>query len=222
MTRSQQLLVTQPDTWQSFPMPYCVCCLDGVHLRRLCLLFFTSQEIETDTVSLQLGISCVAQRLTVWLRACSLYPYYKLSLTMILCELGGMAKPLIQIIKILLQNLVTEGNSEEMFLDIRGVWLLLLSHHLISCLDLASVKVRKLEWTGQRESLRPSVGQFNTPLAKPMITFPLLPGKGQKFVKDHSSLRQQNKPPTTPWRISPLQKGIDVSSSELSKNLMGS
>lgn len=47
---------------------------------------------------------------------------------MILCELGGMAKPLIQTIRILLKNLVTEGNSEEMFLDIRGVWLLLQSH----------------------------------------------------------------------------------------------
>lgn len=32
---------------------------------------------------------------------------------------------------------------------------------------------------------------------------------------------QQNKPPTIPWRISPFQKGIDLSSFELSKNLRG-
>lgn len=53
---------------------------------------------------------------------------------MIFYELEGVAKALIQIIKILLQSLVTEGKSEEIFLDISANLLLLKSHHLISYL----------------------------------------------------------------------------------------
>ena len=53
---------------------------------------------------------------------------------MIFCELEGVAKTFIQVIKILWYNLVTEGNSEEIFLDITANLLLLKLHHLVSYL----------------------------------------------------------------------------------------